>query len=220
MRKSDFDLRILAVFLSFDLLLIAAHLFLGLSSVLGWSLPWPWFLHIGRDWSAGETMNYLKWLIVVYVCFVAYSRSKSPIYLGLAALFLVSLLDDSLQLHERGAEWIAKNFDLTNIVGDSSAHQVRELIIWAALGIVVLAPLVIGWVKSDISERRRCIPALMLFTGVVFFAVVVDVIHEAVFRGSNESSIYSGLLGVVEDGGEMIFVTLLASFMVGSFLKK
>jgi hypothetical protein len=207
------DLKSLAWFLLADVVLIGVHVLFGLAIAAGVTIPWPDFLHIGKDWSGGEILNYIKWFLVIFALIWAYSERRSPVLLGLAAFFAICLIDDSLQVHERGSLWLVEHTDMYAFFG-SDQGIMGELMVWGLLGLVASVGLAIGWVRSDSDQRRLVVPALGLFAGILFCAVVIDVLHHKL---TTPGGLTAGLFGMLEDGGEMLFLTLLLAYVRGTF---
>jgi hypothetical protein len=204
-------LKILTVFLAVDVLLIGVHAVLGYAAATGGLGSWPEFWNIGRDSSAAELLNLLKWGIAIFACLAAYVRSRVPILLGLSVLFLICLLDDGLQLHERGSELLIEWWGLFRYFGHRQGIA-GELIVWSILGTLALISLVISWRATERPERRQVLPIFVFFGAIVFCAVVLDVMHTM----TESRSIIAGVVGMLEDGGEMVFLTLLLSYVWGA----
>jgi hypothetical protein len=202
------DRGVLRKLLPLDLLLIAIHAGLGFAVMRGLVSHWPDVLNIGRDWSAGEVIGYGKWIVIIGVLLAAWRRLGQPILAGLAGFFLLCLLDDSLQIHEQGAPWLVDRFDLYAVFGTLQGTA-AEVMVWGALGVFALGSLGIGWIRSGPEDRRRALPALGLFGLVAFFAIGMDVAHAF----TDDHSLAGGIVGILEDGGEMIALTLLLAFV-------
>ncbi|WP_299814336.1 hypothetical protein [uncultured Jannaschia sp.] len=201
--------RLLAILLALDLFFIAVTGLCGVAVMKGYLSATPDFLNIGRDWSAGECLNYVKWAIMAVVLVVAWRRNGHRIHLSLAFFVLLVLADDSLQFHERGAELLVSTFPiLRNQVG-----FLYEIVIWATMGVVGLTAVIIGLRDAPRSERDKVRVAAILFAAVVFFGMLVDVAHAF----ADPRSLVSGLLLLLEDGGEMISISVLAAYVVAVF---
>jgi len=213
-RTFRFDKPMLLAFLAWDAIAIAIHTAYGLAVHGNPQLNWPDFFNIGRDWSAGELGNYVKWSLIVFALFLAYSRVRAPGYLALAVVFLICLLDDSLQFHERGATALISLSLISDTYGQAQG-EIGELIVWSVLGAICVGIMGWGWAASNANERRKIWPALILFLGIFFCAVILDVLHTVVVI----RSMIAGLLGLAEDGGEMVVLTLLLSYIWAVFYR-
>lgn len=169
----------------------------------------PTFWRIDRDGGLGERLNHLKWITLVGLSITLFRRQKATIYLGIAALAVVAFLDDSMQLHERF------EYAILPKMGFHLPRGAGEMIFVAAEGMVVIGPLLYGWVRAPKTIRRQVIPLFMLIGGIVFCAVAIDFLHLHV----SENSVINHLVGIVEDGGEMVFLSLTVSYAAGLVIR-
>lgn len=200
----SFHRRVLTIFLAADFAFLVIHVAFGVLVLRGAVETWPDVFNIARDWSGGEVLNYIKWVLIVGALLVLFSIERHAVFLGLAGFFLVCLLDDSLSLHERGADWLIRNFDIYRYFGSGQATA-GELVVWALLAVPAIASLGAGWFTTGAEARRKVIPALVLFAGILFCAIGLDALHAAL----DDRSFAAGVAGILEDGGEMVFLTLL-----------
>ncbi|WP_300246697.1 hypothetical protein [Antarcticimicrobium sp.] len=197
-------------FLAADCMFLVIHAVFGLLTMRGVVEVWPDFFNVDRDWGGGEIFSYIKWALTIGAVVACFMKSRKPIFLGLGGLFLICLLDDSIGLHERGTLWLVDEFTIYRYFG-AMQGVVGELIAWASLGIPAVACLGAGWWMSNSRDRRLILPGLMFFAGVVVSAVGMDVIHSSL----PDRSLAAGLVGMLEEGGEMIFLSLLLAFVWG-----
>ncbi|MFP4326952.1 MAG: hypothetical protein ACLFQL_03000 [Paracoccaceae bacterium] len=205
------DLWLLAALLAVDLCLIGIHGVLGLRRAADPSAPWPDMLNIAREASLGELFGYAKWLAVVLSLRAAWQRHGDPLYAAAAGVFLLALADDSLRLHENSAH-VLMAFDL-HLRHGPWIFPFGELAVWALLGLIALALLVRAYPGSGPEARAKLLPQAVLFGGVVFCAIGIDLLHGA----SEELSMTSGILGILEDGGEMAFLSAMLAHAWPSF---
>lgn len=193
--------------LMIDALLVAIHAVLGALFVAGASDAFPDILRIDRDWSLGEIANYLKWIALIGMCIALFTRQNAVIFLAVAIMCAVALFDDSLQLHER---FSAPFSGLVDPAGRLPAGT-GELTFLAMEGMLVAVPLLYGWIHAPRSVHRQIIPLLGLFFAAFVCAGVVDFLHVK----AAPQSVLSGMLGMLEDGGEMVFLSLMVSYTAG-----
>jgi len=87
-----------------------------------------------------------------------------------------------------------------------------EVAFWLLEG-AILAPLVaFGWHSADAERRDAVLPMALLLGGLVLCAVVLDFLH-----GLHPGGLIGAGLGVLEDGGEMVFASALLAYGVGAF---
>jgi len=195
-----------------DLFIILVSGVLGYAFLKGIIPVWPDFLNIDRDWSAGETLSYVKWVLMALVFSLAYMRKRETMFLSLVIAVLILLADDSMQLHETYGPNVVQALRLYDIFG-SAASTVGPLFVWAALGVGVLTSVLIGWRTASRELKRALYPVFGLFFAVVFFAVGIDAVHELV----TVPKVIQGVLGIVEDGGEMLVMTALLRYVWMTF---
>lgn len=198
------DRRVMAGLLSVDAILILLHMMLGALSMAGIIAGVPDSLRIDRDWSLGETLNYGKWIALAVLALLMFWRQGHVIFLAIAILVAVALLDDSLQLHERLGPRLARAI----APGLELSQSVAEMIFMAVEGAIAGGPLILGWLKASPAVRRQVVPLLFLGAGAAFCASIVDFLHAQVASHVFVESVF----GVIEDGGEMIFLSLMVSY--------
>ena len=195
-----------------DILLILISTLFGVANVLDWTAAWPDLLNIGRDWSLGEIFNYLKWLALGVLLFAAYQREGEFLLLAMAGTALVLLSDDALQIHETGGKMIAYRFNFHDLF-QKMATQTGALMVWAFLGLIILIVLIIGWRKASDELKAKVIPMGWLFAGIVFCAAFIDSLHAL----TPDYSVIAGMFMILEDGGEMLFITAWVSYAAAVF---
>lgn len=200
--------RLLATLLCLDVLLIAVTGAFGLARVQGLVAETPEILHVGRDWSAGEMLNYVKWALMVGVLLLAWRRTGLRLHLGLAVFFLLVLADDSLQLHERGSAPLKETTLLP-----AQAKFLYGILVWAVIGAIGVTAVAIGLRDAPRAERDKVRAGALLFAAVMVFGVLVDIAHGF----AAPYSIASGLLTLLEDGGEMVTISILAAYVVAAY---
>ncbi|WJL94747.1 hypothetical protein QSU92_12310 [Microbacterium sp. ET2] len=186
-------------------LVIGIDLLLGLTHVVimtFFDAPNVW--RIDMDWSFAEAYQYMKyfWVAALLVWYARATRGWA--ILAWVPLIVFFLLDDAMLLHEQAGLWFAAQpwaFD----VGPLSAQTVGELGFVAVIGAVLVIPIVGLYAMS--RARMRWIFRLLAAIVVAFllFAVVVDAGHSLV----QNIRILDRSFGFIEDGGEMILLSLL-----------
>ena len=164
----------------------------------------PDFWNIDRDWSAGEILNYIKWLILAFVFLTAFLRDRAVMMLSLFLVVLILLADDSLQLHETLGPNVVQAIGLQHTLGEK-AYTIGSMVIWGGLGVVVLAITMFGWRSASSSLRKQLYPVFAYFFAIIFCAIGIDAIHELF----DFPKVIKGVLGILEDGGEMLFLTAM-----------
>ena len=179
--------RVLLAALAVDLVLIAvwvAHL--GPEGSEG--MPRPFRIEV--DGSLGELANYVKYIVAgVLVWRMGAGRRV------LAAVFAVLLLDDAGKLHERMGDVIGAALGIGEDWG--------EVVGFGMLGVPVLAALALAWMWSGAPGRAWIGGLVVLLAGLTACGLGADL----------AASLLGGALLpliLLEDGGEMVFASLLA----------
>jgi len=172
----------------------------------------PDVLHIARDWSIPEIYNYFKFMGMIFIFISAYKKTKNAIFIALATFFAVLLMDDSLQIHEKAGRFMP---ELSSLHG--GLHQaLGEILFLLIIGAFSLGAIVLFWIKTPMDLRKRLIPLAYFFLGLVLCGVFLDFIHSLFSKGSW----FGGIFLLMEDGGEMIFISLMLSYSIENFFKK
>jgi hypothetical protein len=188
-----------------DLALIAAHLV---------AMLWPDLLTDPRwsveyDGGFGEDFQYLKWALLSLTFAVVAWKQRAIGFLAWSLLFGYLLLDDRLQLHERGGVYFAARLDLS-WVPYLRPRDVGELISVALVGAALMLPIAAFWRFGSAAVRRTTEDMAVLMLMLVAFGVGVDALHSALLH----APALADWLGLIEDGGEMIVASLMAAYAV------
>ena len=201
---------LLALLLAVDALFIGVHLVSGLRVLVGTADAVPRLWHLGTEWSLPEMFNYTKWLGLVSVLGIAACRLGSLLLSVLALFFLVMLLDDSLQIHERTGEFTVAQLGSV-LPGERLNRAVAGMVFWLLLGVTLVPVIVFLWWWADDWLARLVLPMAVLFVGFVVCGVAFDFLHSVLPHGA-----VGELVGVLEDGGEMIFASALLAYACGA----
>ncbi|MBL4645341.1 MAG: hypothetical protein COA52_18800 [Hyphomicrobiales bacterium] len=212
------------ILLVLDLLFIVIFLINGISiALLGSGEKFPPFWSLAADYSAPEFFGYAKLLITSVLLFSVFKRSRIPIFASWAFIFFVLLLDDSLQLHEFGGEWVSGLMPDQQAWYGIQLHHFGELFIWAVLGLICLIVLVTGIVKSKGQASHYTRLFLLAVFGLILCGVVIDLLSsfDFIMHPENQTmmtQILHGVLIVAEDGGELVFMSLAAAIAYFAWL--
>jgi hypothetical protein len=170
---------------------------------------------IDADKGYAEIFCYIQ-LIIISLCFCfCYFRSRSPSYLCLFIIVVIIFLDDSLQIHENLGGYISDDW-IDGIM--MPASDFGDMIVFGVIGFFLVSLLVVGLAISDL--KRRAIAALFLVMLILlgFFAVGMDVLHSIIIKMNiNYGTGY--LFTIIEDGGEMIVISLICSTALTTLTK-
>ena len=150
-----------------------------------------------------QRINYAQILLVVLLLARLFLSTRQLVYLALTVVFAVVLVDDSMEIHEEGGKYFVKALHLKPLWG-MRAVDFGEVITWAIVAAIVM-PLVLAGLRF--SKRTHVVNGLALmlpFLALVFFALFVDQVYHVLRNAFFGADI---LLGMLEDGGEMVAIT-------------
>jgi hypothetical protein len=198
----NYSIKLLYLLLATDVIFLVIHVIYSYSGIL--SNP-RFSLEVDRGYS--ELFQYLKeYWIILLLGFLAVQK-RSPLYLAWSLLFSYLLLDDSIEIHEN------LGLAISNQLAFSSALNLRakdfgELIVSASVGLFFLILISIAYRFGDRTSRKTSKHLIVMLFGLALFGIVVDMIHIAV-----QSPLLDPLFTILEDGGEMVVMSVIASFV-------
>lgn len=206
--------RLLWLLIVVDLALIALSVVISYTPSIEFDELWNRFL-LGRDHGVPESLNHLKWLAVaILLGWTARSR-RSVLFAALSWLFVITFLDDFLLLHENWGVRLADSLGF----GDELLLRARdfgELAVWAVLGLIGFVPVVWSYTRSTGIDRREGGSMIALYIGLIFFAVILDMVHIAIPEQRDAKIIVATL----EDGGEMLIGSVMVAVAAALALRK
>lgn len=206
--------RLVAAIVLLDILFIVVHVALWsmvrLDAVAENSIVRQFY--ISTDRGIPEIFTYLKILLILTYLARLYGLSRDPIYLSWATIFMLVLADDALRLHEQIGDLVAEASAIRTTAG-LRADQAGELVAFAAVGGIALCILFLGFRRSRLPHQSigvlMCLSLLLL----AFFGVFVDALHSLAEGAVRHTSL---LLGTIEDGGEMMAVSLACAIVIAA----
>jgi hypothetical protein len=205
--------RVAVALVTLDLALIGLHGLLGVSKRMRMIDDIPRWLDIGTDWSVSEFLNNGKWLAITLLLLLLWYRTRMTTAAGYSVVFAVILVNEVLHLHGKGGTAIAAWLSIGGLAG-FRGQDLGELIFWAGLGVAIIFAVGLShWAAG--MDGRRIGRVLLLFVGaLVTFAVGIDMLHSSLswrFRAKP-------IVGLIEDGGEMITGSLCLAWCLGQVL--
>ena len=191
--------RFLLFILAVDLIFIGIHLAMKLEVI---EMPGKFWL----DWEGGYTeyFQYLKYIGIILCSVYLVLVRREPSFLPWAFLFFVLLLDDAFTFHERGGEFLVDYFGIQPQFG-LRAVDFGELYYHALVGALFSIFIGIAFIKGSRNFKKICLDIFLLFTFFVLFGVIIDMVHSYF----NHVDTLSDALVLIEDGGEMIALSLI-----------
>lgn len=201
---------VLYFFIAIDILFILIHAGAWATFRLGLTGDVPYMLRISEDRSLPEIFNYVKWTIIVVGLTKVGLRDRWLVPLGWAAVFLLLLLDDSLQFHESFGILIADRFQIPDDAYLEAA-DVGELIYALVMGGLVAVLAGTALLNSGRSARHLSVTYILVIIGFGFFSVIVDALHRAVINSFPGNGLLQDFAALVEEGGEMFVASAAAA---------
>lgn len=166
----------------------------------------PQFL-ITKDGGFGETFQYVKegWLALMLL--FLFVIAAEVVYAGWSLLFAYLLIDDLFQVHER------LGWEISGYAGFLPRFGLRgddfgELIVTAFFASILFGVIGLACYRSDQDARTFSRSMLLLLVALAIFGVVFDMVHMMM-----KGPFWEFGLGVVEDGGEMVVMSVIVRFV-------
>lgn len=200
---------LLKLLLAIDIVFIIIHV-----GVRAFTDSWDSIWLIDTDHGVSEIFEYIEYIIIVsFTGYLIFSQ-KLYLYWGWLWLFFFLFLEDCFQFHENAGLYFARILNIQPALG-LRPRDFGELVYEVFLGTFIFGA--IGWLycKGNKLFRKTCIDILILFFLFLFFGVVVDMLDEVV----SHIHIVSLIFQLLEDGGEMIMLSLLVWYFYFIILK-
>ena len=161
-------------------------------------------LSLEEEQGYGDVFQYVKWFWIVLLLVYVSIRRRSLLYVSWALVFAYLLCDDALSIHQTVGLRLASVFGLTPRFG-LRPQDFGELAVTAAAGTILLGLVAWAYWRGSQAFRSTSRDLLLLVLALVFFGVIVDMVHAAIRFGSTGYAI----MGTIEDGGEMVVTSLM-----------
>ncbi|WP_299531865.1 hypothetical protein [Ulvibacterium sp.] len=119
------------------------------------------------------------------------------------------LLDDAFKLHETTGKFLVTYLDIQPIMGLESVNY-GELLHAFIAGITILPLIAYCYISGDRTYRKFFLDLTLLLTVLLFFGIFIDIIHSYF----SDTYLLGGFFGLIEDGGEMIALSLIAWYVL------
>ena len=175
-------------------------------------------LTITNDWAFPEMTNYLKFAALVVLLACCFRKRRQPIYLAWAFVYLVALVDDSMQVHENLGGYIGETLAGSETLAGAlrsnegmRLQDIGELAVYAIYGVSFAVSLGFGFLRAKAEDRRIGVGLGVLFLSLAAFVAGVDMIDRLTLAYSHTLSL---ILATIEDGGEMVVISLTVALAV------
>jgi hypothetical protein len=159
-----------------------------------------------------ETWEAAKTILCVLALADVGRRTRQPVYAAVAFGFTAALLDNVLQLHERGGEWLASGLQGAARLFEAAPQAIGELGIFLAQGVLIAGVLLMGFRRSDRGHWAAGAVGVALLLALAAVGIGLDLVHAAL--GGLRRLMDRGL-GTLEDGGELLVLSVTAAYAVG-----
>ena len=193
--------RLLMILVAADVVFIILH-FLMLTPLVENEL-----FAVSRDFGYAEAFQYIKEFWIAGLLSLVALRTRGLGYIVWAMLFVYLLFDDAVMIHERLGASLADAFSFDSAFGLRPV-DFGEAAVSLGVGLMFFAGVLYFYVRGSTAFRRTAVRLFLLVLAVAFFGVVVDLMDVAIRLGQSVRFI----LGVVEDGGEMISMSAAVSY--------
>jgi hypothetical protein len=196
---------LLIILLALDLVFVIIHYVNALTPLLNSEM-----FSIGIDNGYAEIFQYLKFSLIIFLFGCLIKRTGTSNYLAWILVFLYLLIDDSIRIHDRFGSYIAWKLTFEPPFG-LRLMDVGELIVSVMAGSVLIAILSLAYKKGTILFRKISENIFTLLVIMAFFGVGMDMLHMIIIDKIPETyyRAVNSLLGLVEDGGEMVSVSFI-----------
>jgi hypothetical protein len=172
---------------------------------------------ISKDNSIGEGFQYAKEYWIMLAFFLLAFRYRKFAYLGWGVLFTYILVDDVIRIHEPAGELLGTVLSGMEFFRSRPELPlpIGELTFFASLGLLLVILLSIPYLRSDRETKRVYHHLFLMILVFAFFGGVVDFLYLLV----NPGQIGQKLFKLIEDGGEMIVMSVICWYAYSLFLK-
>ena len=156
-----------------------------------------------------EAYQYVKQFWVALCMGALFHRTRAVVYTGWTLVFAFLLMDDAFQFHEHFGQWLGGQYQLPAIFG-LRPDDIGELLFAAAIGGVTVLLIGFGFWRGDSHARVVSRDMALLVIALAALGVGFDVAHVISYF---KAPALAQFLLILEDGGEMVVVSLMAAYM-------
>ncbi len=194
-------LQLLLILASFDLLLIALHCSGKVFPAMNID-----FFSIEHDRGLAEFFQYAQELFVIVALALTGIRYRDFRLFSWGLLFLYLLGDDAFSIHENVGMLLSQRFEFHPPF--IQPKDLGELLVSGIAGLILFSGIGLCYLRGSAYFKALTHDLFMLLGMLVFFGVVVDMVHSGV--GNVRKVTY--LLSLLEDGGEMFMMSVIAAY--------
>jgi hypothetical protein len=177
------------------------------------------FLYFNTMNSLASNWGYAKYGFAVALFYAVYRYSGRVGYIYILGVLLLLLLDDAAELHDRIGRFIAPYLEfgpLTEMVGQNRG----EPFVYLAMAIIIFTSIYLAYDSLKVSERQPFINFTWAILLLAFFGAGLDVLHGLLSTFTNLPALGEIAATALEDGGELVAVSLLVFAGLDRLLKQ
>ncbi len=163
-----------------------------------------------EEWSFPETFQYSQEIFLGVLLLLFYIKTKQKIFILYSGVFFYFFLDDSQRFHEN-ISFFSKDTFYIGLFG-KKIELYGENVLYGIVGIIIIFLFFLIYRKSNFLSRKTALGILKLLFLFAFFTVAIDYIN------SFFTSKSSGLANIIEEGGEMIVISIICFYVLRSFM--
>lgn len=157
-----------------------------------------------EDGGYAEVFQYIKYVWIILLFMYILKSTKCFNYISWILLYMYFLCDDVFKLHVVLGESVSKSFHFIAPF-NLRLQDIGELVISIAAGFVLAPVLVFAFLRGSQMFKKIFMDIFLLTVAFVFFGVFMDMADSAIKLGW----VAEQGLGIIEDGGEMITLSLI-----------
>jgi hypothetical protein len=201
---------LLSLLLAVDLGFILLHSIEALAPF--WTNP---MFSIEKDGTFPEVYQYVKYFWIILLLFYNARNIRAWGYVAWAAAFTYFLCDDALRIHENVGIYFTQLGPFTPPL-HLRMEDLGELAISFFAGLLLFCLIAWAWQWGSEQFKKCSRDILFLILVLLFFGLGVDMLHIMLRPGWQ----WGFVLGVLEDGGEMLTVSLILWYVFLLALRK
>jgi hypothetical protein len=146
-----------------------------------------------------QAFNSAQTLLLIALLLGLARRTREMLYLALAVVFVLVLLDDALAINQLLGSPLVRALGLVDHPR-LLAQSLAVMLVYGALALPVAGLLAAGWLRAGAAHRRAGAGFVLLLALLAFCATVMDLVHLAFIKSFPGSRL---VLELLEEGGEM-----------------
>ncbi len=208
LNKGNWIVKLCCLFLATDIGFILLHLVYSYSDLISNDI-----FSLEKDRGYSEIFQYVKEYWSALLLGLLAVQARSLLYLSWSVLFFYLLLDDAVQIHENLGVLISSEFSFPAIF-NLRAVDLGELAVSALVSLFFLIAIASNYRLGDRLSKEVSKSLIILLFALAIFGVFMDMLHVIL-----STPFLDPLLILVEDGGELIIMSLIVCFVFSLSLK-